>query len=227
MTDGVLVVWARAFLLIGLFVVAACGGAEAERSMTTTSASASSTTTPPTTAPPTTTTTTLVPIPVDPVLAECQMVVNTALGEWVFDDDLNVPARCVMSAELGGNGGRYWAGRIDINAQLPASYVGELRTRGFRSKTAHELGHAWDVAHLTTSQRARYMALRGYTGDWYTSNAVEDYADVFSLLMSGLGDQTITSYLGTPGFTRSPAQIGERPSPEQVAAICAERLVPC
>jgi len=102
-----------------------------------------------------------------------------------------------------------------------------MRGRAFRSTTAHEFGHAWGAAHLTTAQHARYMTLRGYTGDWITSNAREDYADVFSLLMSGLGDQTLTTYLGTPGFRRSPTQIGERPSQEQVAVICGERLVPC
>jgi len=220
----------RNYLLVALLAVAACGGADAQRAAPTTTRVR--TTTAPTTAPPTTTTTTLVPIPADPVLAECQTVVNAALGEWAFDDELSTAVRCVSDAELPGIGGSCCgaAGYVGTIAFVKADSTypsEELRAWRFRSTAAHELGHAWTLKHLTLEQRARYMALRGYAGDWDASKANEDYADVFSLLMSGLGDQTITTYLGTPGFGRSPIQIGERPSPEQIAAICAERLVPC
>jgi len=73
--------------------------------------------------------------------------------------------------------------------------------------TAHEAGHAWDARYLTTTQRARYAQVRGLP----TFNG-EDYADTFAALAGGA---TYLGYIGSP------------PPPEQVAAICAERLVPC
>lgn len=215
---------AVAALILGSILVGSCSPATPEsRKPATRSSTSTTTTTPPSLS---TTTTTTVPIPTDPVLAECQTVVNAATVEWKWDDDLRTPTRCVPAAAIAGNSGRYLAGAVDINAEsrYPSE---ELRARGFRSTAAHELAHAWDRLRLTDAQRTRYMAIRGYTGDWRASRAVEDYAEVFAILMSGLGDATITAYLPTPGFAPSGEQIADRPSPEQLAAICGERLIPC
>ena len=47
-----------------------------------------------------------------------------------------------------------------------------------RHVVAHELGHAWDGAHMTDSLRAEYLAARGIEAGtpWFGCNACQDFA---------------------------------------------------
>jgi len=196
----------RKYLLIGLLAVTACGSAEGLRSASKPGATSTTASTTTTAAPPPTT----APRPTDPEGLRCQAAVDATVNDLrlrgVVPDDLDAVCRTTAEPVLAqGNSGAYVNPRVLVLYPLK-------RTTGQESfwhdVVAHEVGHAWDAHELTTAQRVRYSQIRGlalYDG--------EDYADVFAAIIGG------ATFLPRIG--------GSPPPPEQVAAICAERLVPC
>lgn len=109
------------------------------------------------------------------------------------------------------DGGEGWSGHYDPGANVAQvnAHYGYPDVEWYRSVGAHEEGHAWNVHHLTNPQRDRYAQVRGLAD---AGQAFEDYADVFALVVAG---------------ARYAAYGTASPSPDQVATLCAEGLLPC
>jgi hypothetical protein len=92
----------------------------------------------------------------------------------------------------------FWEVNTDDPATTQLEYAG---------RHAHENGHAWRFNFVTDAQRDRLLVIIGI--DPATPSSEEFYAEVFRYVVfeDAFGGLVVT--------------------PEQEAAICAERLVPC
>jgi hypothetical protein len=68
----------------------------------------------------------------------------------------------------------YDQAHVDVYVQSCASESDSL----LRHVVAHEMGHAWDGAHMTDSLRAEYLAARGIKAGtpWFGCNGCQDFA---------------------------------------------------
>ena len=68
----------------------------------------------------------------------------------------------------------YDRAHVDVYVQSCASESDSL----LRHVVAHEMGHAWDGAHMTDSLRAEYLAARGIAAGtpWFGCNGCQDFA---------------------------------------------------
>ena len=212
--------WGSRLVLLAACAALAAGCSAAETrgrtSATTTTTTVTTTTTTQPPAPPT------VPRPADETGARCQAVIEERLAELAAVRPPDVDAVCRhrdSDPGLGARGaGAYYRARF--GAQPALIVIGYPRPGPpgweeavWRAAVAHELGHAWDAAHLVRpSSNAMYREIPGPA----LVEPIEDYADVFAAIVGGVSGGGIgLRYIGTP------------PPAAQVDQLCAAGLIPC
>jgi hypothetical protein len=85
-----------------------------------------------------------------------------------------------------------------------------------RHVVSHEMGHAYDAAHMTAASRAAYMAMRGIPAGtpWFGCAYCTDFA-------TPAGDFAETYSQWQRGASDSRTQMAPAPGPSQLAAIAA------
>lgn len=144
--------------------------------------------------------------PPPPDNADCQAGIANLAADWQGTgwwrtDDIT----CV-------DGGEGWAGYYNVEHHsivLNAHYT-YPNVRSYREVLAHEHGHPYWIDAMTPAQRDRVQQVAG--ASWEGVNPFEAYADWYGVI--GAGSTTV--YYGDT-----------KPTPYQVATICAEDLMPC